>query len=506
MKKSSKYAIAWTAAFGMFMGVLDSTIVNVALIPMSVSLKADLGSIQWVITAYFLVLAAIIPIAGYLGNRYGIKRLYLLCLALFTLGSMLCGFAPTLEWLIFFRVIQGIGGGGLFPLAQTIALSAFEPQERANASAIIGTSALLAPILGPTVGGLLTDTLGWQYIFFINLPIGLVALFMVWRIIPADPSRKERLQSRFDAIGLVLIVAASLLIVYAFTLVSEVVPGSITAQQPLGEAYGWGYWLVWVLMGAGLALLAIFTVYELRISDPVLDLRLFRDYAFTTASIVTLLVAMAIFGSFYLLPVFLQQVRVPGMSALETGLVLLPAGIASTVAVILSGRFFYNRFGARNLLMIGSVFLIVGTWGLTTLSSQTDFWSLLFWLVIRGFGFGFTFVPSQTRALQEISGMALPKASSLLNILRQIFSSIGTAVTATLFLQQTNYHLRELQTGVIDPAIGAKAATLAVNDVFFIVTIGAVLVFILAFTVPGRARAKKAVPPATLEPKPSVAD
>jgi MFS transporter, DHA2 family, multidrug resistance protein len=500
MKQPSKYMIAWTAAFGMFMGVLDSTIVNVALVPMSVSLKADLGSIQWVITAYFLVLAGVIPIAGYLGNRYGIKRFYLICLALFTLGSMLCGFAPSLEWLIIFRVIQGFGGGGLFPLAQTIALGAFQPQERASASAIIGTSALLAPILGPTVGGLLTDTLGWQYIFFVNLPIGLVALFMVWRIVPSDPVRNAKTLGRFDFIGLVLVVSGTLLIVYAFTLVSEIVPGSVSAQQPRGDVYGWGYWLVWLLMGLGIALLAIFAFYELRVSDPVLDLRLFKDYAFTTASLVTLFVAMAIFGSFYLLPVFLQQVRTPSFTALETGLVLLPAGIASTIAVMLSGKFFYNRWGARNLLVMGSVFLIVGTWGLTNLTPQSDFWALLFWIVIRGFGFGFTFVPSQTRAMQEIAGAALPKASSLLNILRQIFSSIGTAITATLFLQQTNVHIRELQGGQT-ANIGTQAATMAVNDVFFLVTIASVIVLFLSFAVPGRMRPKPTLASIPLEPE-----
>jgi EmrB/QacA subfamily drug resistance transporter len=501
MRQTSKYAIAWTAALALFMAVLDSTIVNIALVPMSRAVNTDLSGIQWVISAYFLTQAAVIPVAGYFGLRFGLKRLFIICMVVFTLGSVLCGLTDNLGWLVAFRIIQGLGGGGLFPLAQAIALRAFPPQERATSSAIIGFSALVAPILGPTVGGLLTDSFGWESIFFINLPVGIVAIYLAWRNFPAD-NNAEKIQSRFDYLGLTLCISGVLLVVYAFTLVSETQPGTVTALQPRGEIWGWGYWLVWVLLGAGALLLAAFAVFELRFSrDPVLDLRLFKNYAFATSTVVTSAIAMVIFGSIFILPVFLEQIRLPHLSALEAGLILLPQGIASAVAVLLSGRVLYNRIGPRNLIIIGAVLLIIGTWGWTNLQPDTDGWSLLPWLVIRGLGFGLTFVPAQTRALQEITGLALAKASSLLNVVRQIFSSIGTAIATTIFLQQIAHYnaqlraeaLRTLPPGVTpnpnSPQIQqlvARAGTQAANDVFWITTIGAVLILLLAFTLPGR--------------------
>ncbi len=479
----------------MFMAVLDTTIVNVALAPMAASFKTDLGGIQWVITGYFLTVAAIIPLAGYLGNRFGLKRLFILCLVLFTFGSVLCGLAPSLEWLIVFRVVQGLGGGGLFPLAQAIALRAFPPHERASSSAILGVAALVAPALGPTLGGILTDAFGWQAIFFINLPVGLLCIFLVRQIVPAD-EQGQPIRKAFDLIGLTLSMLGVLLVVYALSLVSQSVPSTITTQQPRGTIYGWGYWPVWALLGGGVLILAVFTFYELYVSrDPVLDLRLFKQFSFTISTVVCCAVAMAIFGSFFLLPVFLEQVHTPHFSATEAGLLILPLGIASALATLLSGRLLYNRLGVRNLVVMGAVLLIAGTWGITNLQSDSDGWGLIPWQVVRGLGFGFTFVPLQTRALQEITGPALSKASSLLNVMRQIFSTVGTAIASTTFLQQTTFHLTELNSnsGIKDKPTSAqlqegvaRAGTMAVNDVFFIVLLGSILVLVLALALPNR--------------------
>jgi DHA2 family multidrug resistance protein len=492
-KTYSKYAIAWTVAIGLFMVVLDTTVVNVALVPMAAFFKTDLGGIQWVITAYFLTVAAVIPLAGYFGNRFGLKRLFTFCLALFTLGSLLCGLAPGLEWLIFFRVVQGLGGGGLFPLALALALKAFPPQERASASAVIGVSALVAPAVGPSLGGILTDVFGWQAIFFINLPVGLLCIFLVREIIPADEPA-QAISKGFDVVGLALSISGVLSIVYALALVSQTIPGTITALQPRGEIYGWGYWQVWALLAAGALILAIFAYYELVISrNPVLDLRLIKQYSFSISTVVCCAVAMAIFGSFFLLPVFFEQVRMPHFSPTEAGLLLLPQGIASALATLLSGRLLYNRIGVRNLVLLGAVFLIAGTWGITGLQTDVDGWSLIPWTILRGLGFGFAYVPVQTRALQEVTGPALSKASSLLSVVRQIFSTLGTSITSTTFLQQTTLHLNELSpnspTGSkptlseLQQAV-ATAGTSAVNDVFFLVLMGSILIFLLALALP----------------------
>ncbi|NJO84551.1 MAG: DHA2 family efflux MFS transporter permease subunit [Blastochloris sp.] len=300
MKPSSKYAIALTAALGLIMAVLDNTIVNVALFPMATGLNASLSAIQWVITGYFLAQAAVIPVAGYLSNLVGIKRLFIICLALFTASSLLCGMAQDATTLIVFRIIQGLGGGALFPLAQAIAFGAFPSEERAAASAVVSIPVLLAPAFGPTLGGFLTVRFGWEYIFLINVPIGILAVLLAWRTLPADKQPSNQARGGFDYVGLALVTLGVLAVVFAFTLVSEPRPGTITALNPQGELYGWGYWLVWVILATGVLTLAAFAVYELRFrSDPVLDLRLFERYDYTIGSAVIWCNAIIVFGSLF---------------------------------------------------------------------------------------------------------------------------------------------------------------------------------------------------------------
>ena len=506
-KGASKEAVAWTVSLGMFMSTLDLTVVNVALTAIARSLKTDLGGVQWVITAYFLSQAAVIPLAGYLGQRFGLKRLFIICQLLFVLGSVLCGLSQDLTVLIIARVIQGLGGGGLFPLAPAIALRAFSSGERASATAILGVGALIAPALGPTLGGLLTDSLGWQAVFLINLPVGLVAAFLAWRVVPADvatPASPVPGRRSFDYIGLGLSIVGVLALVYGLSLVTQIKPNTVTVQQPRGEIYGWSYGAVWVLLVVGMVLLAVFAVYELRfVKDPVLDLRLFKKYSYIIPTLACGVVAMVIFGSIFLLPVFLQSVRTPHLSASEAGLLLFPQGVASAVAVLLSGRFLYNRLGVRFLVTLGAVLLVVGTLGLTSLQPDQDTLGLVPWLILRGLGFGWAFVLTQARALQELSGAALAKGSSLLNVLRQIFSAVGTAIASTYFIQQTTLHATELRATLSQNLPGgasittdssqvqilsAKAGTLATNDVFGLVTLGAGLVLLLAVTLPGRSK------------------
>ncbi|MCU0495155.1 MAG: MFS transporter, partial [Chloroflexaceae bacterium] len=196
MTTTQRYAIALTAALGLFMSVLDNTIVNVALFPMAQALGSDLGTIQWVVTAYFLAQAAVIPIAGYFSVRFGQRRIFLVCLACFTVGSLLCGLAQDATALIIFRVIQGLGGGALFPVAQALAFGAFDDEQRGASSALVGIPVLLAPAFGPTLGGWLTDSYGWASIFLINIPVGVLALALGWRIIPADAPDGATVQKR----------------------------------------------------------------------------------------------------------------------------------------------------------------------------------------------------------------------------------------------------------------------------------------------------------------------
>lgn len=449
MKIPYKYAVALTASLGLFMAVLDNTIVNVALTPMKNAFHTDLNSVQWVITGYFLSQAAVIPTAGYLSNRLGIKRVFMVCLAIFTLGSLLCGLSdllkdgagnPQISWLIFFRVLQGIGGGALFPLATAISFSAFPPSERAAGSAIVAIPVLLAPAFGPTIGGFLVDSIGWNSIFYVNVPIGAIALFLIWRVLKPDTQTAKasgEAQPGFDIPGLVLSMLGVIAIVYAFTVVSETDPKTVTVINPQGSINGWSDPVVWILLTVGIVLLLAFGFYETKIAkDPVLDLRLFKSYDYTVASVITWATRAVVFGSFFLLPVFLENIRYPTLSAVDTGLALMPQGLMAAVAIAIGGRL-YNRIGPRWIVFGGMLSLTISTYLLTQLNNSTDGWSLAPALMLRGVGFGWGSFPVQTLALQAITGKALPKASSLYQVTAQIFSSIGIAVLTTIFVTQT---------------------------------------------------------------------
>ena len=501
-----KYAIALTAALGLFMAVLDNTIVNVALTAMRQSFHTDINTIQWVITAYFLTQAAVIPVAGYLSLRFGTKRMFLIALGLFSAGSFLCGISPHLtssggdRLLIAFRVVQGLGGGMLFPLATSIAFGAFPPEERASSSALVALPVLLAPTLGPTIGGLIVDSpAGWPWMFFINVPVGLVAMVLFARIyqpargVEGRPVAAGAVRAGFDYLGLMLSTLGTVLVVYAFTLVSQSRPGTVNAQHPNGDIYGLGYWGVWALLGAGIAALAVFTLYELRVAkDPVLDLRLFANPAFAVANVLTWVVRAVVFGSFFLLPLFLQQFR--GMSATNAGLALIPQGLAAAVAIVTGGRFLYDRLGPRLLIIIGLLMLTLSSWMLSaiTISTTTSAWDLAPTLFIRGLGFGWSNLILQTVALSLVTGRALPKASSLYNATAQVFSSIGVALITTVFIQQTTSHGEDLAraataAGVRPPTdLALRAATHATTDVFLYVAIATAITVLIGLLLPAR--------------------
>jgi EmrB/QacA subfamily drug resistance transporter len=506
MTTARKYAIALTAGLGLIMGILDNTIVNIALVPISKDLKVDLGTVQWLITGYFLSQAAVIPVAGYLGNRFGSRRIFMLCVAFFTIGSLLCGVAQDATLLIIFRVIQGIGAGALFPLGQALALNPFEPHERAKAMSVIILPILMGPILGPILGGWLNDTFNWHYLFLINVPLGILTVYLTWRVMPPDEPVEVKAGAKgFDYVGLTLSTLGILGIVYAFTLVNQVDPVTRTALNPAGVAYGWSYWLVWTLAGAGTVLIAIFSVYELRLAEPIVDLRLFKDYNFTISSIVTCVLSATVFGALLLLPIFLQQVRLPHMTALDTGLALIPQGIGVGIGAA-GGGLLFNKIGARVLTGGGTVLVIIALWQFGSLTPTSDGWNMAPWNFLLGIGLGLTFIPSQTLAFLTLSGPALAKASSLFNVTRQVASSVATAVIVTLLVQQTTQHANELQAQALanlpagtpppnpaDPQFAqaieqltAQAGTQGSNDVFIYLAIGTVLVLLLSFLLPSR--------------------
>lgn len=429
MRLDYKWRAAIVVAIGLFMGVLDNTIVSVALPQMQAYFHTDRDTITWVGTAYFLAQAAIIPITGYLSDRIGSKTVFVSALAIFTLGSVLCAFAPTEQFLIAFRVFQGIGGGALFPTAFAIIFRIFPPAERGPAGAVIGVPVLLAPAFGPTIGGYFTTSFDWRAIFLINLPVGIVALILSALVLRGGASERTasgeltgeepRDRGRFDVAGLTLSMLGFTSLVY----------GVSRAAQT-----SWSDRPVQIALIAGGVLLVAFIINELLVSDPVMDVRLFLNYTFTVSNVMLWVVSGFLFASLFLLPVFFQNVQ--GHSPLQSGEYVIVQGLGAAVATVISGRL-YNRVGPRWLAAIGFALVTAGTFGLTQLQPDTPWQSLQGWLVVRGLGLGFTNIPLQTLALSVVSNRAMARASSLVNVTRQVFGAVGITVLTTIFVQQT---------------------------------------------------------------------
>jgi EmrB/QacA subfamily drug resistance transporter len=498
MTKGYRWRVAAVVSLGLFMAILDNTIVSVTLPQMQKAFHTDFETITWVASAYFLAQAAVIPIVGYLSDRLGSKLVFLTALILFTAGSALCALAPTKEALIAFRVFQGIGGGALLPIAFSIIFRIFPPTERGMANAVLGIPVMMAPAFGPTIGGYLSTSFSWNAIFSINLPIGIVALVLALLVLPgrkADPENQggPAGRSHFDILGLALSMVGFTALVYGIT---------------EAGSKGWGNPTVLTFILVGAAVLAIFIVVELRVSDPVMDLRLFANYTFTISNIVVWVVAGVLFGSLFLLPLFFENIQ--GKTALAAGELLISQGLAMGVGMALSGAL-YNRVGPRMLAATGLVLLVVGTYSLTRLDVNTSGLSLQIWLILRGLGLGCTMPPLQTLALSAVSNRAMAKASSLVTVTRMVASAIGVAGLTTYLTQQGAHHSLDIEQSVqaglashqfsgvaatcvqaVGPTLNQvalracvvqHAATLGLNDTFWVVVIFCTLSTVLALIV-----------------------
>jgi len=454
-----KWQAALVVALGLFMPVLDNSIVSVALPQMQTNFHTDRETINWVATAYFLAQAAVIPITGYLSDRISTKVVFLTALALFTIGSGLCAVAPNEHLLIAFRVLQGVGGGAIFPIAIAITFRVFPPTERGPASAITSVPVLLAPAFGPTVGGYLTTTFDWHAIFTVNLPVGVLALVLGLLILhgrgDAAATGEVVDRGRFDVAGLVLAMAGFTSLVYG---ISEAGNISWSDQK-----------VVIPLIAGGLLLLA-FVITELRASDPVMDLRLFLNSTFTMSNILMWSVSAFLFSSLFLLPIFFQQVQ--GYTPLQSGEFVIAQGLAAAVGTFLAGRL-YNRLGPRILATFGFALLTVGTIGFTQLTVGTTWQSLQIRMVLRGLGLGLTNTPLNTLALAIVSNRQMARASSLVNVMRQVAGAIGLSAFTTYFVTQIAAHVA---TGQVYPI----AATAALNDAFLLSLIGCAVSTVLA--------------------------
>jgi EmrB/QacA subfamily drug resistance transporter len=485
MSKGSRWQVVAVVGLGLFMAILDNTIVSVTLPQMQKAFNTDFETITWVATAYFLAQAAVIPVVGYLSDRLGSKLVFLTALTLFTAGSALCAVAPTKEALIAFRVFQGIGGGALLPVVFAIIYRLFLPAERGPVTAVIGIPVMMAPTFGPTIGGFLSTNFNWQAIFVVNLPIGVIALILALLILPgrqADQEEQAEAKGKpFDILGLVLSMLGFTALVYGIT---------------EAGSKGWSDHTVLTYIIVGAIVLVAFVVVELRVSDPVIDIRLFVNYTFSIANLLLWIVVAVLFGSLFLLPLFFENIQ--GDTALTAGELLIGQGLAMGVGMALSGVL-YNRVGPRILTVIGLILLAGGSYGLTQINLNTTGQSLQIWLVIRGFGLGIVNPPLQTLALSVVSNRAMAKASSLVSVTRQVAGALGVASLTTYLTQQVTNHAQDignslkagiashhftgvaatcvqaagprLNQAVIRTCVGQHASVMGMSDTFWIVVI-----------------------------------
>ncbi len=410
--------IASVVVVGAIMSILDTTIVNVALATLSRELHAPLATIQWVATGYLVALASVIPMTGWACERFGAKRLWMIVVGLFMLGSALSGLAWSAGSLIFFRVLQGLGGGMIMPAGMTILAQAAGPQRVGRVMSVVGAPMLLGPILGPVLGGLILQHLSWRWIFFVNLPIGALALVLAWRLLPhSEPQRGERL----DVIGLALLSPGLAAIVFGLSETSS--HGGIS------------YPGAWAPMVAGLGLVIAFVwhAWHLTARRPLLDLKLFRAPGFAAAAAVVLLIGAALFGSLLLIPLYLQVDR--GQSTLATGLLTAPQGLGAAVVMPISGRL-TDRIGGGPVVLFGLIVMTLATIGLTRLTGHTPYSVLSAILFARGIGLGCCLMPAMASAYSTISRAAVPRATTALNVLQRVGGSIGTALLAVVLENQ----------------------------------------------------------------------
>jgi EmrB/QacA subfamily drug resistance transporter len=439
MRLEYKWAATLIGVLGVFMAMLDNTIVNVSLPAMQASFHTDRTTITWVITGYFLAQAAIIPVTGYLSDRFGTKLVFVAALTLFTCGSALCAFSSHESMLIAARVIQGLGGGALAPITMAIIYRLFPPESRGSASAIIGIPMLLAPTFGPTIGGYLTTTFNWNAIFLVNIPLGIIGICLgslVLRNYQAEIVDDEKLppSKGFDVLGLILSIVGVTSLVYGINKAGEIISDSAGRQY----ARGWTDHIAATFMIIGIVVITAFVIYELRSRDPVMDMRLFGNYTFSVASMITWLMSGVLFGSLFLFPVFFELVQ--GKTPLNTGEILIPQGLATAVGVIIAGRL-YNRTGPRPLLIVGFVLTAIGSYGWTNLTVTLSSDSLQPWLLTRGLGLGLVNVAILTLVVSDISNDAMARASSLVSVTRQIASAVGVTALTAYWAQQSSNHV-----------------------------------------------------------------
>jgi DHA2 family multidrug resistance protein len=417
-----KWAIAFTASLGAILEVIDTSIVNVALTDIQATLGATVSEVGWVVTGYAIANVVLIPLSAWLGDVFGKKTYFAFSMAGFTLASVMCGFAPNLSFLVMARILQGLFGGGLLAKAQAILFETFPPAEQGVAQAVFGVGVIAGPAIGPTLGGYLTDTLGWRWIFFINLPVGILAVAMAILFLPADV-RREKSNRRVDWVGILLLIVAV---------------GSLQTFLEEGQQDDWfdSGFITTLAVAAAIGLI-LFIWQELRTRNPAVDLRVLRHRSLAAGSLYSGILGMGLYGALFAVPLFAQSVL--RYTATQTGWLLAPGALASAIVMVMLGKI-SGKVDPRILIAIGAIGTSIVMFQLSEITPQTGTDDLFYPLLWRGAATVLMFLPLSLATLGSLPQQDISAGSGFYNLTRQLGGSIGIAILTTLLTQREAFH------------------------------------------------------------------
>jgi DHA2 family multidrug resistance protein len=418
----NKWLVTFTVMLPTLIEIVDTSVVNVALDHIRGSLSAGIDESTWTITSYLVSNAIIIPMTGWLSRVFGRKRYLIFSITLFTISSFLCGSAWNLQSLIFFRVLQGIGGGALQPLSQSILLETFPPYQHGMAMAIFGVGIMFGPIIGPLLGGWITDNWSWHWIFYINIPIGIISILMTMFFI-IDPPYMKKVKMKIDYWGLVFLAIGL---------------GCLQIVLDKGEREDWfesGF--IVTLSIISIVSLILFIIVEMFAEHPIVNIRVFKNISFTTGNIVMFFGFFNLFASIVLLPIYLQTLM--GYTATLAGWVLGPGGIATIITLIITGRLI-ARINPKIILSIGVVVCAYATYLMSKFNLYADFYTVSWPRIVLGIGMGFFFVPLTTLTMSGIKKEEMGNATAVYNLLRNLGGSFGVAFVTTILSQRAQFH------------------------------------------------------------------
>ena len=419
-----KWAALGVVVIGTFMVMLDSSIVNIAIPKMMNVFGADLETIKWILTGYTLTMGSVVPVTGFLSDTIGVKKLFIFALGFFTLGSFLCGFAWSANSMIVFRIIQAVGGGAIMPVGMSYIMQIFPVSERGKALGFWGIASMAAPAIGPTLGGYIIQYVDWRFIFYVNVPIGIIGVFVAGILL--RETQVKPYSGNFDFIGFFSSIIAIVSLLYVL--------GE-------GSTIDWGNVEFPLLLALGCFSLLIFVVNELTHPDPLLELRVFKIYNFTLSQIISGVTTLAMMGGIYILPLFLQSLR--GYTAMETGLILFPSAIASGLMMPISGALF-DKFGAKVVTIPGLIVVAFATYKMSLFNLDTPRATITLIATIRGLGLGFAMMPVNTQGMNAVPRHLFGKATALTTTVRSIMGAVAITFMTTIISNKSSYNYARL--------------------------------------------------------------